>query len=153
MQVLDWSMRHSVDLGLRRRDVRDDDETGEEVAEGDSDEESNGETTQVGAEVEEGHQDLISGMAVNEAGTLLVSCSIDGTVRVWDVLVAEFGGLLLPGSCNLKGKGKGADAAAAVVDIGFLEKVEKYGCPVQARRVLSGHVGWVNSKSSFLFPV
>ncbi|KAF9178458.1 hypothetical protein BGZ51_007756 [Haplosporangium sp. Z 767] len=32
------------------------------------------------------HQDLVSGMVVNEEGTLLATCSIDGSVRVWDVL-------------------------------------------------------------------
>ncbi|KAF9336896.1 hypothetical protein BG006_007004 [Podila minutissima] len=30
-----------------------------------------------------GHQDLVSGMAVNDDGTVLVSSSIDATVRVW----------------------------------------------------------------------
>ncbi|KAF9207585.1 hypothetical protein BGZ59_011069, partial [Podila verticillata] len=29
------------------------------------------------------HQDLVSGMAVNDAGSILVSSSIDATVRVW----------------------------------------------------------------------
>ncbi|KAF9331392.1 hypothetical protein BGZ91_012147 [Linnemannia elongata] len=139
MQVLDWAMHYSIDLGPRRRD------DGEMSDPEDANDESDGETETefvVGEEEEEeeGHQDLISGMDVNDKGTLLVSCSIDGTVRVWDVLVTEFGNdACQPGS---KGKGKGI---AAKEGLGFLEKVDTFGCPVRARRLLTGHVGWVNA--------
>ncbi|KAH7045025.1 hypothetical protein BKA57DRAFT_494844 [Linnemannia elongata] len=91
MQVLDWTMQYSIDLGLRRPD------DGEMSDPEDVNDESDGETETESVmgeeeeEEEEGHQDLISGMDVNDKGTLLVSCSIDGTVRVWDVLVTEFG--------------------------------------------------------------
>lgn len=142
MQVLDWAMQHSIDLGPRRRDdgVMSDPDDNDE-----SDGETDTESLEEEEEDEEGHQDLISGMDVNEKGTLLVSCSIDGTVRVWDVLVTEFGD-----ASQRDSKGKGKDNVAKE-GLGFLEKVDKFGCPVRARRLLIGHVGWVNGKSFPLF--
>lgn len=136
MQVLDWAMQHSIDLGPRRRDdgVMSDPDDNDE-----SDGETDTESLEEEEEDEEGHQDLISGMDVNEKGTLLVSCSIDGTVRVWDVLVTEFGD-----ASQRDSKGKGKDNVAKE-GLGFLEKVDKFGCPVRARRLLIGHVGWVNA--------
>ncbi|KAG9065370.1 hypothetical protein KI688_002695 [Linnemannia hyalina] len=134
MQVLDWALQHSIDLGPHRRDDS-------EMSDPDADDGSDGETETepVMEEEEEGHQDLISGMDVNDEGTLLVSCSIDGTIRVWDVLVAEFGDAYQRDS---KGKGKKGNAAKEGQE--FLEKMDKFGCPVRARRLLTGHVGWVN---------
>ncbi|KAG0216412.1 hypothetical protein BGX28_002882 [Mortierella sp. GBA30] len=79
------------------------------------------------------HQDLISGTAVNEDGTLFVSCSIDGTVRVWDVN-QEFS--IAHGRGRIHGDGVGRS---------FLDKVVKYGCPIQSRWLLTGHIGWVNA--------
>ncbi|KAF9362132.1 hypothetical protein BGX26_000020 [Mortierella sp. AD094] len=75
------------------------------------------------------HQDLVSGMAVNDQGTLLASCSIDGTVRVWDVH---------PGWCQANGEYE--------VDMEtFKSNIQKYGCPIKTRGLLLGHVGWVNA--------
>ncbi|KAF9543347.1 hypothetical protein EC957_000938 [Mortierella hygrophila] len=136
MQVLDWALRHSIDLGPHRRDDS-------EMSAPDDNDESDGETEteSMMEEEEEGHQDLISGMDVNDEGTLLVSCSIDGTIRVWDVLVTEFGG----DACQRDSKGKGKKGNAAKEGQEFLEKVDKFGCPLRARRLLTGHVGWVNA--------
>jgi hypothetical protein len=73
------------------------------------------------------HHDLISGLAVNDEGTLLVSCSIDSTVRVWDVQSPFF---------FLQGRSRHS----------FQDLVGRYGCPIQNRHVLNGHIGWVNGK-------
>ncbi|KAF9106096.1 hypothetical protein BGX29_010558 [Mortierella sp. GBA35] len=140
MQVLDWSMQHSVDMNVLEGDEVDSNADNGDF-EGDDNVSDDGEVEMgqdIVAMVADRHQDLISGMAVNEEGTLLVSCSIDGTVRVWDVLVVEFGG-------NGSTKGKGVAAAAGGGNLGFLEKVQKFGCPIRARKLLTGHVGWVNA--------
>ncbi|KAF9434014.1 hypothetical protein BGZ76_008692 [Entomortierella beljakovae] len=75
------------------------------------------------------HQDLISGMAVNDQGTLLASCSIDGTVRVWNIQSPW---------CQ-SGTGGGATAKS------FKENLEKHGCPIVSHTLLLGHIGWVNA--------
>ncbi|KAG0052652.1 WD repeat-containing protein 12 [Gryganskiella cystojenkinii] len=72
------------------------------------------------------HQDLISGLAVNDQGTLLVSSSIDSTVRVWDVQVPFF-------------------QENRTQEQTFKSLVERYGCPIQNRVLLTGHIGWVNA--------
>ncbi|KAG0377062.1 hypothetical protein BGX24_006783 [Mortierella sp. AD032] len=149
MQVLDWSLRHAVDIGgdsglENGSDIEEDVEIGGDHDNGSDDGESEaGQDVSVTA-AGDWHQDLVSGMAVNEAGGLLVSCSIDGTVRVWDVLVREFGDLEEHG---LKGKGMEAVGGGGGEKEGmkFMEKVEMYGCPIRARKLLTGHVGWVNA--------
>ncbi|KAF8934943.1 WD40-repeat-containing domain protein [Dissophora ornata] len=79
------------------------------------------------------HQDLVSGMAVNDQGTFLVSCSIDGTVRVWDIDQAW---------CCAESK----DSKEGRRDTGsFARKIQECGYPIRSRRVLLGHVGWVNA--------
>ncbi|KAF9172034.1 hypothetical protein BGX21_006446 [Mortierella sp. AD011] len=75
------------------------------------------------------HQDLVSGMAVNDQGSLLVSCSIDGSVRVWDVN---------PGWLQVNGEHKVGMAT-------FKSNIQKYGCPINTRVLLLGHIGWVNA--------
>lgn len=85
------------------------------------------------------HQDLISGTAVNERGTMMASCSIDGTVRVWDLNQAFcVGGDVArdhpQGSCTTTGGS-------------FLDKVKRFGCPIKSRWLLTGHIGWVNGKT------
>ncbi|KAG0368505.1 hypothetical protein BGZ54_001819 [Gamsiella multidivaricata] len=74
------------------------------------------------------HQDLVSGMAVNQQGTLLVTCSIDEAIRVWDVH---------QGWCCAVNGGQ--------MEESFKDLVAKYGCPIQSRRALLGHIGWVNA--------
>ncbi|KAF9277430.1 hypothetical protein BGZ68_009303 [Mortierella alpina] len=83
------------------------------------------------------HQDLISGTAVNERGTMMASCSIDGTVRVWNLNQAFCVGGDIErdhpqGSCTMTGRS-------------FLDKVERFGCPIKSRWLLTGHNGWVNA--------
>lgn len=80
-----------------------------------------------------GHQDLVSGMAVNDEGSILVSSSIDATVRVWLVQEA-FRSREWRGTGNEGGR------------MGFMEKVHRFGCPIRSGNVLQGHVGWVNGK-------
>ncbi|KAG0096266.1 SCF ubiquitin ligase complex subunit cdc4 [Podila epicladia] len=80
------------------------------------------------------HQDLVSGMAVNDDGSILVTSSIDTTVRVW--LVQEV--------FRSRG-GIGPTAGKEERKMGFVEKVQRFGCPIRAGRVLQGHVGWVNA--------
>lgn len=75
------------------------------------------------------HQDLISGLAVNDEGTLLVSCSIDSTIRVWEIQDVF----------SLQGRSS---------EESFRDLVQRYGCPIQNRNVLMGHVGWVNGKEN-----
>ncbi|KAF9961759.1 NACHT domain- and WD repeat-containing protein 1 [Mortierella alpina] len=84
------------------------------------------------------HQDLISGTAVNERGTMMASCSIDGTVRVWDLnqafrVVAGGAG---DHHCLHQGSTTG---------VSFVDKVKRFGCPIKSRWLLTGHVGWVNA--------
>ncbi|CAO3565736.1 unnamed protein product [Mortierella alpina] len=91
--------------------------------------------------VENHHQDLISGTAVNDSGTMMASCSIDGTVRVWDLnqafaVVAGHDQELHPHSPSYQGTSPGE---------AFLDKVERWGCPIKCRWLLTGHVGWVNA--------
>lgn len=78
-----------------------------------------------------GHQDLVSGMAVNDAGSILVSSSIDATVRVW--LVQE----------AFRSR-RGSPTVKGVREMSFMAKVHRFGCPIQNGHVLQGHVGWVN---------
>ncbi|GJJ68340.1 hypothetical protein EMPS_00686 [Entomortierella parvispora] len=71
------------------------------------------------------HQDLISGLAANDEGSLLVSCSIDSTVRVWEIQ-KHF---------TLEDRSRKS----------FRDLFQRYGCPIQNRKVLIGHIGWVNA--------
>jgi len=78
------------------------------------------------------HQDLVSGMAVNDAGSIVVSSSIDATVRVWLVQQA------------FRSR-RGPSTSKDVREMSFTEKVHRFGCPIQNSHVLQGHVGWVNA--------
>ncbi|KAF9922084.1 hypothetical protein FBU30_007818 [Linnemannia zychae] len=173
MQVLDWSMQHSINVGRFRQvdQVNDGGNDGpdeenlvgmdenvyehemgtgaEDGSHGWDDDETRGESF-----LADGHQDLISGMDVNQAGTLLASCSIDGTVRVWDVLVHEFGGVATERTKkevsirkrkDHKGKGRNGDDCVEDID-GFLVKVDKFGCPIRPRSVLTGHIGIISDR-------
>ncbi|KAG0017762.1 Peroxisomal acyl-coenzyme A oxidase 1, partial [Podila clonocystis] len=81
-----------------------------------------------------GHQELVSGMAVNDDGSILVSCSIDATVRVW--LVQE--------AFRSQG-GPKTGAGEEGAGMGFMDKVQRFGCPIRGGHVLQGHIGWVNA--------
>ncbi|KAI1318746.1 hypothetical protein EDD11_005817 [Mortierella claussenii] len=115
IQILDWSMQQSVDL-----------EDGVD-----------------------NHRDLVSGMAVNEAGTLLVTCSIDGTVRVWDVnghWRSTPGRDREEGARVIRTAKDGPPSNLNLVHMGsFAWKIKNLGLPIKCRRVLLGHVGWVNA--------
>jgi len=135
--------------------ISDEDLVNGELGNGDGDE---GPTEEEEEEEEDGeevvvetdngyHQDLISGMAVNEEGTLLASCSIDGTVRIWDVLVKEFGDDDDDDDMLLASNRGGSKVRTTEEGRRFLERVERFGCPIRPRKLLAGHVGWVNGKT------
>ncbi|KAF9916183.1 hypothetical protein BX616_004429 [Lobosporangium transversale] len=89
------------------------------------------------------HRDLISGLAVNDIGTLLASCSIDGTVRVWDVNPRwRYPRSQQKNSFDNSNSNGSNDMIAA---ISFSQKIRMYGQPIQSRWLLLGHIGWVNA--------
>ncbi|KAG0343795.1 hypothetical protein BG004_004989 [Podila humilis] len=82
------------------------------------------------------HHDLVSGLAVNTQGSIMVSSSIDTTIRVWTVNSAFH---------DDDDDDDDVSSRRRISTMSFAQKVLRYGCPIQFSKVLHGHIGWVNA--------